>query len=108
MRFGQIFMRLVVGLWRTRPFDVPADEQIEPRFRAQLARYRDAVGIDLPLGVLQTFLRCWVLLYGTVSLEVFGHMRFALDDPAQMFELMLTDLAVMIGLRYPPPEPQAT
>jgi AcrR family transcriptional regulator len=108
MRFGQIFMRLFVRLWQVEPFDVPADEDIEPRFRAQLSRYGEAHGSDLPLGALQTFLRCWVSLYGTVTLEVFGHMRFALDDPAQMFELMLTDLAAMIGLRYPRPEPQAT
>lgn len=108
MRFGQIFMRLFVMLWQVKPFDVPADEDIPPKFRAQLARYRDVLGNDLPLGVLQTFLRCWVSLYGTVTLEVFGHMRFALDDPAQMFELMLADLAAMIGLRYPLGESQAT
>jgi hypothetical protein len=111
-RFGQIFMRLFVELWQIKPFDVPADEDIAPRFRSQLARYRDVLGTDLPLGVLQTFLRCWVSLYGTVTLEVFGHMRFALDDSAQMFELMLTDLAAMIGLHYGPPhtlpESQAT
>lgn len=87
--------------------ELAADEDIAPGFRAQLAKYRDAIGADLPLGVLQAFLRCWVSLYGTVTLEVFGHMRFALDDSSQMFELMLTDLAAMIGLRYPP-ESQAT
>ena len=108
MRFGQIFMRLFVELWHIKPFDVPAEADIAPPFRAQLARYRDVLGTDLPLGVLQTFLRCWVSLYGTVTLEVFGHMRFALDDSAQMFELMLTDLAAMIGLRYTLPESQAT
>jgi len=43
------------------------------------------------------------LLYGTVSLEVFGHMQFALDDSAPMFELMLTDMAAMIGLDVPRP-----
>jgi len=51
----------------------------------------------------QTFLRCWVLLYGTVSLEVFGHLQFALDDAAPLFELMLADLAAMVGLSYPLP-----
>jgi len=101
MRFGAIFMGLFIELWRIKPFAVPADADIEPAFRAQLAHYRETVGADLPLGVLQTFLRCWVSLYGTVTLEVFGHMRFAVDDPAQMFELMLTDLAALIGLEYP-------
>jgi|SRR5215467_11488637 len=103
MRFGRVFLRLFEDLWQIRPFSIPADEQIDPSLRAQLARYRDLIGSDLPLGVIQTFLRCWVLLYGTVSLEVFGHLKFALDDSAQMFELMLTDLAAMIGLVYPLP-----
>jgi AcrR family transcriptional regulator len=101
MRFGGIFMGLFVELWRIKPFAVPDDDEIAPEFRDQLARYGEQLGTDLPLGVLQTFLRCWVSLYGTVTLEVFGHMRFALDNPAQMFELMLTDVAGLIGLRYP-------
>lgn len=101
MRFGGIFMKLFVELWRIKPFPVPADDEIAPELRQQLVRYGELLGTNLPLGVLQTFLRCWVSLYGTVTLEVFGHMRFALDNPAQMFELMLTDLAGLIGLQYP-------
>jgi AcrR family transcriptional regulator len=99
--FGQVFLDLFSNLYRRRPFEIPADEEIQPALRGQLARFRENSGSDLPLGALQTFLRCWVLLYGTVSLEVFGHLKFALDDAAPMFELMLTSLAPMIGLEYP-------
>jgi AcrR family transcriptional regulator len=99
-QFGQVFLDLFGNLYRKRPFPIPADEDMDPSLRRQLGRYRDIVGTDLPLGALQTFLRCWVLLYGTVSLEAFGHMKFALDDAAPMFELMLADLAPMIGLEY--------
>jgi AcrR family transcriptional regulator len=102
-QFGQVFLDLFGDLYRRRPFSIPADEDIQPSLREQLARYRGLVQSDLPLGALQTFLRCWVLLYGSVSLEAFGHMQFALDDPAPMFELMLSDLAPMIGLEYPLP-----
>ncbi len=42
-------------------------------------------------------------LYGIVSLEVFGHLGFALDDAAPMFEIMLAETAPLIGLEYPPP-----
>ena len=104
MRFGRIFLRLFDDLWRIRPFEIQPDDEIDPLLRSQLARYRDVIGTDLPLGVLQTFLRCWALLYGTVSLEVFGHLKFALDDSEPMFELVLTDLAAMIGLEYPSPD----
>ena len=103
LRFGGIFLRLYRDLWRIKPFEVPADDAIDSSLRGQLERYRALLDTDLPLGALQVFLRCWVSLYGTVTLEVFGHMRFALDDPAPMFELMLTDLAQLIGLRYPLP-----
>jgi AcrR family transcriptional regulator len=97
-RFGQVFLDLFGELYRRRPFAIPADDEIQPSLRRQLTRYRNSLNSDLPLGALQTFLRCWVLLYGTVSLEVFGHMEFALDDASPMFELMLSDLGPLVGL----------
>ena len=106
-QFGQVFLDLFSELYRRRPFPIPADAEIDPSLRGQLARYRELVGSELPLGALQTFLRCWVLLYGIVSLEAFGHMQFALDDSSPMFELMLSDLAPMIGLEYPLPAREA-
>lgn len=106
-KFGQLFLDLFGNLYSKRRFPIPADDEIQPALREQLTRYRGMVGTDLPLGALQTFLRCWVLLYGTVSLEAFGHLQFALDDPAPMFELMLADLAPMVGLQYPLAEPPA-
>ncbi|MFI5064417.1 MAG: TetR/AcrR family transcriptional regulator [Streptosporangiales bacterium] len=102
-RFSGVFFSLFYELWHKRPFPVPADDEIDPVLRDQLARYRDALGVDLPLGAGLTFLRCWVRLYGTVTLEVFGHLHFALDDPAPMFEITLRELAGMVGLQYPPP-----
>ena len=103
LRFGQVFLDLFNELWLRSPFDVPEPDEVDPALRPQLERYRDMVGSDLPIGAMQTFLRCWVQLYGTVCLEVFGHLQFALEDPAPMFELMLSDLAPMLGLRYPLP-----
>src|ERR1700691_969814 len=73
LRFGGIFLRLYRDLWRIKPFEVPADDAIDSSLRGQLERYRALLDTDLPLGALQVFLRCWVSLYGTVTLEVFGH-----------------------------------
>jgi AcrR family transcriptional regulator len=97
------FFTLFLELWRAAPFPVPPLEQVDPGLRDQLSRYRDALGTDLPVGAVLTFLRCWTVLYGAVSMEVFGHLRFALQDAAPMFEMTLSDLASLVGLRYPLP-----
>jgi AcrR family transcriptional regulator len=104
-RFAGTFYALFLELWRKNPFPVPAPEEIDPGLREQLARYGEGIGADLPLGALLIFLRCWVLLYGIVSMEVFGHLGFALDDPGPIFEITLSELARLVGLEYPPPPP---
>jgi AcrR family transcriptional regulator len=101
LAFAGTFFTLFLELWNQVPFVVPADDQIDPGLRDQLGRYREALGSSLPLGAMLTFLRCWMVLYGAVAMEVFGHMRFALENPAPMFELTLGDLAALVGLRYP-------
>jgi AcrR family transcriptional regulator len=102
-KFSNEFLVLFYELWQRQPFPVLADEQIEPGLLAQLTRYREAFGVaaDLPAGAALTFLRCWVRLYGMVSLEVFGHLSFALEDTSALFEYTLTELAELIGLDYP-------
>ncbi|MGH3199558.1 MAG: TetR/AcrR family transcriptional regulator [Streptosporangiaceae bacterium] len=101
LAFAGTFFTLFLELWSAVPFPVPADGQIDPGLRDQLSRYRDALGTDIPVGAVVTFLRCWTVLYGAVAMEVFGHLRFALEDPAPMFEITLGDLASLVGLRYP-------
>ena len=85
----------------TAPFPVPGPGEINPGLQAQLCRYRVVLGTDAPDGAVLVFLRCWVLLYGAVAMEVFGHLGFAFDDPAPMFEFTLADLARLVGLNYP-------
>ena len=101
LAFAATFFALFLELWNAVPVPVPEDADIDPGLRDQLRRYRDALGTDLPLGAVLTFLRCWTVLYGAVAMEVFGHLSFALEDPAPMFELTLGDLATLVGLRYP-------
>jgi AcrR family transcriptional regulator len=99
--FAGSWITLFLELWQRHPFPVPADDQIEPGLLAQLLRYLGALGVDLPPGAVLIFLRCWVHLYGMVSLEVFGHLHFALDDAAPLFEYTLAELAALVGLDYP-------
>jgi AcrR family transcriptional regulator len=100
-KFSLEFLVLFFELWSKHPFPVPADDEIDPGLLAQLVRYRDGLGADLPAGAVLVFLRCWVRLYGMVSLEVFGHLHFALDEPAALFDYTLAELAGLLGLEYP-------
>ncbi|MFC5996073.1 TetR/AcrR family transcriptional regulator [Pseudonocardia hispaniensis] len=42
-------------------------------------------------------LRCWILLYGTVALEVFEKLAFLTADPEPLFEALLTEIAGMLA-----------
>ncbi|HLJ99608.1 MAG TPA: TetR-like C-terminal domain-containing protein, partial [Streptosporangiaceae bacterium] len=101
LRFAGVYFGLFTKLWLWHPFPVPATPRIAPALREQLDRYARAIGTDLPPGAVLTFLRCWMLLYGAVAMELFGHLSFALDDPSPLFELTLRDMAALVGLDYP-------
>ena len=100
-KFSGVFFALFYELWSKQPFPIPRDDEIDPGLRAQLARFQEGLGVNLPLGACLTFLRCWVRLYGMVSLEVFGHLHFALEDSEPLFEITLAELATMVNLEYP-------
>ena len=106
-KFGRTFFTLFFELWQRNRFPVLARQEIDPGLREQLELYRDRIGAGLseavlPVGAMLTFLRCWTKLYGAVTLEVFHHLRFALDDPAPMFDYTLAEMATELGLKYPP------
>jgi AcrR family transcriptional regulator len=102
-RFAREFLGLFLELWHKKPFDVPADDEIDPELRESLERYREILGSpELPIGGMVRFLACWIRLQGFVSLEVFGHLGFCLEDAAPMFELMLAEVTPTLGLDYSP------
>jgi AcrR family transcriptional regulator len=104
-RFGGVFGGLVAQIYLAKPFPIPADDQIDPALRAQLAEFGRTLPVPLPDGVAQVFLSCWIRLYGIVSMEVFGHLGFALDDVEPMFEAELRGLSGLLGVaeHYRPP-----
>jgi len=105
LEFAGTFYVLFLELWNAIHFPVPADHDIDPVLRPQLRHFRGKLGADVPDGAILIFTRCWMVLYGAVAMEVFGHLGFALDDPAPMFEFTLGDLARLVGLEYPLPVP---
>jgi AcrR family transcriptional regulator len=114
LRFALVFTRAFAAVWAKRPFPVAGDAELRPELAAQLATYRDAVATaagvaeDLPLGALLLFLQSWVQLYGIVTMEVFGHLRFCLNDVDQFFEAQLAGIGRLLGVTEmpsPPPPP---
>ena len=95
-RFAGVFAALFVELYHRQPFAVPSDDEIPRGLRRQLARWRAAFPGPLPLGALQVFLTGWMRLYGSVCMEVFGHLRFALEDAEPMFEHELASVTDLL------------
>jgi AcrR family transcriptional regulator len=89
---GAVFFGVFVEIWSRAPFPVPPDDVLPPDLVAQLRTFAERVGTDLPLGVIAVFLNGWVRLYGSVTLEIFGHLGFALSDAGSLFESMLAGM----------------
>jgi AcrR family transcriptional regulator len=104
-RFGGVFAELVSRIYLERGFPVQDEADLDPALRAQLSDWCAKLPVALPLGVMHVFLSCWIRLYGMVCMEVFGHLRFALDDAAPMFESELRALGEVLGVgeEYEPP-----
>ncbi|MGY1806875.1 TetR/AcrR family transcriptional regulator [Blastococcus sp. SYSU D00669] len=97
-RFGTVFATLVAQVYLARPFPVPADDEIPPALAEQLRLWMCEFPVELPLGVVRIFLTCWVRLYGLVAMEIFGHLKFALDDAEAFFESEMHGVAEMLGI----------
>jgi hypothetical protein len=95
----------VARIYLEQGFPVPADDDLDPALKEQLRTWCAKLPVALPLGVMSVFLSCWIRLYGMVCMEVFGHLRFALDDAAPMFEAELRSLGELLGVadEYRPP-----
>lgn len=98
-RFGLVFAALFLQLWAAKPFAVPEIAELDPRLIPQIDAYRERLGIDLPVPVVWVFLSCWARLYGLVTMEVFGHLTFALSDAEPAFMTELAQIGVILGLK---------
>jgi AcrR family transcriptional regulator len=104
-RFGGVFAELVARIYVEQGFPVPDERDLDPALTVQLQAWCATLPVPLPLGVMSVFLSCWIRLYGMVCMEVFGHLRFALDDAEPMFEAELRALGEVLGVaeEYRPP-----
>jgi AcrR family transcriptional regulator len=97
-RFGTVFAVHIAEIYAERRFPIPSDDEIELPLQEQLRSWCAEFPVQLPLGVMQVFLSCWIRLYGLVCMEIFGHLKFALTDAGPMFEAELHSLAGVLGV----------
>ncbi|MEU2060989.1 TetR/AcrR family transcriptional regulator [Streptomyces sp. NPDC013455] len=95
---GGLFGRTFVQLWRRGILPHPAEEQLEPRLRAQVAAYRRLMGHDYPVGVAMVMITCWRQIYGLLCMAVYGHLASSFDDCLPLFENMMDDLLALCGV----------
>ncbi|MEU2712084.1 TetR/AcrR family transcriptional regulator [Streptomyces sp. NPDC007205] len=91
-RFGGVFVGLMSEFWRAGTLARPEPGTLAPDWLLQLEDVREHVGPEPPLEALYVFVLAWSRLYGVVSMEMFGHLDFALTDPEPLFEHNLRDI----------------
>jgi AcrR family transcriptional regulator len=88
-RFGAVFMEPFARLWRDLDLPARLAEADEQELVENLAPMYVAHGNALPPSAMQAVLVGWIRLYGLVALEVFGHLRWAVNDVEPLFEAEL-------------------
>ncbi|MEV5872927.1 TetR/AcrR family transcriptional regulator [Streptomyces sp. NPDC052101] len=95
-RFGGVFVGLMMEFWRAGTVPLPEPGALDPDWLPQLEELREHIGSEPPLEALYVFVLAWSRLYGMVSMEVFGHLDFALTDPGPLFEHNLRDIVGLL------------
>jgi AcrR family transcriptional regulator len=95
--FGAFFSEIFGRLWERYKFPVPADADLDPDvlavLRAQIKppEVTDGLGAVTP-GMIWMFERAWARLYGTVTLEVFGHVHPVFISSGALFRAAMLDI----------------
>lgn len=105
-RFRQFFADLFVQIWQRNPIDVPSIEELGETAEVILRDKLDplangptaANAADMPLGAHWLFLQVWTRLFGSVALEVFGHIEPGIVSSGALFRVVLRDCGQMIGI----------
>ena len=72
---------------------------VSDELRAAVAPVSSALGPDLPVEKVVGALEAWATVIGAISLEVFGHWRNTVLDPARFFDATVRDVGGSLGLR---------
>lgn len=104
---GLLFTELLGKLWMKYQFPIPSLDDLEPAVAEALLD--PAIPADPSAfpeearGLLWIFMRSWATLYGTVTLEVFGHLDPNIIESGAMFRAMLEEQAALLGITHEMP-----
>ncbi len=101
-RTGLLFSELLFQVWARYQFPVPRLDELDPEL-VEILRDpmvpADLTGVTDEMRPLIWLLeRAWAGLYGTVTLEVFGHIDPRIVEKALLFRAMIEDQARPLGL----------
>ena len=101
-RTGLLFSELLFAVWARYQFPIPRLEDLDPALVEILRDPKvpaDLTGITDEMRPLIWLLeRAWAALYGTVTLEVFGHIDPRIVEHALLFRSMIEDQSGALGL----------
>ena len=99
---GHYFHDLLLQVWQLTGFPHPAPEELDPVVADVL---QDPIlPVDLSAvpeghrGLLWVFMQAWATLYGTVTLEVFGHMDPRVIESGSLFVEMMRGWMPRLGI----------
>ena len=99
---GHFFNALLVQLWEKYRFPYPDLDDLPADVREALEDPLLPIDLDLlpedGRGLLWVFISSWAALYGTVTLEVFGHMDPRIIESGAMFAAMVHDQMERLGM----------
>jgi AcrR family transcriptional regulator len=101
--FASFFSEIFGRLWGRYRFAIPADDELDPALLEVLRSeikpddVTDALGTPTP-GMIWMFERAWARLYGTVTLEVFGHVHPGMISTGALFTATMLDIGADLGI----------
>lgn len=101
---GLVFTELLFRIWQTYDFPLPALDELDPGVLEALQDpaipvHPDRIPSDAP-GLTWVFMQSWAALYGTVTLEVFGHCDPRIIATGALFRSMLAAQSQMLGIDH--------
>ena len=102
-QFAAFFSEIFGRLWDRYRFAIPTDADLDPAVLEVLAAQTGPEEVTGGLGTLSpgmvwVFERCWARLYGTVTLEVFGHVHPGFVSSGALFEATMLDIGGDLAL----------